>query len=136
KPRERPVSRSVATWARVTVPYSANQLRRSSELVWKGRFPTKMFLLMVFLRPGRPGLEARTAGLLHPSVGHAGPSLRGDTSRESWEATGQRSAGQVSGTVEHRAAVSSVMSGVGTRHTHLLTLSNRRGKSSPNPPVS
>src|SRR3954453_6954931 len=81
KPRERPVSRSVATWARVTVPYSPNQLSRSSEVVWKGRFPTKMFLLIVFLRPHRPAWVERTATSLPPPWGAAGrhcPAIRLD----------------------------------------------------------
>src|SRR6478672_6276855 len=52
-PRLRPVSRSVTTDALVTVPCSANNSRRSSEVVPKARFPTYNFLLtaITLLRP-------------------------------------------------------------------------------------
>src|SRR5690348_13016996 len=46
KPRERPVSRSVVTCARVTVPCWANNCSRSAAVVLKDRLPTYKFLLI------------------------------------------------------------------------------------------
>src|SRR5262249_19033992 len=60
KPRDRPVSRSMMTCARVTVPYWENASWRSSEVVPKGRLPTYKFLLMVTHSrpPHRAALDA------------------------------------------------------------------------------
>jgi hypothetical protein len=48
-PRLRPVSRSVMTWALVTVPNWPNTWASSSLVVWKAMLPTYSFLLMVLL---------------------------------------------------------------------------------------
>src|SRR5262249_26367503 len=58
KPRERPVSRSSTTWARVTVPNWPNAWSRSSAVVEKARLPTYRFLLI-----------ALPSGLAGPSRG-------------------------------------------------------------------
>src|SRR5688572_24034461 len=62
KPRDRPVSRSVTTWADSTAPNSPNASRRSSAVVPKGRLPTYNFLLMVILPRGLlgPGKNLKT----------------------------------------------------------------------------
>jgi hypothetical protein len=46
-PRERPVLRSVITWALATAPCGPNKLRKSAPVVWNVRFPTKIFFNMV-----------------------------------------------------------------------------------------
>ena len=44
KTADRPVSRSLVTWARLTVPWSPNSFSRSSVVVVKARFPTYRFM--------------------------------------------------------------------------------------------
>ena len=46
KPRERPVSRSVMTWAEVTTPTVPKRFASSSDVVEKGRLPTYRFVAM------------------------------------------------------------------------------------------
>src|SRR5262249_7952371 len=55
KPRERPVSRSVITCTRETVPNCAKASRRSSEVVLNGRFPTYRFFAMIDPHPRLTG---------------------------------------------------------------------------------
>src|SRR5262245_17624002 len=53
-PRDCPVSRSVTTWALVTVPNRPNSCSRSADVVVNARFPTYRFLLMRDSGPGQP----------------------------------------------------------------------------------
>src|SRR5438034_8863873 len=53
-PRDRPVSRSVITWARVTVPCWPNSCSRSSDVVLNGRFPTYRFFATPHPRGATP----------------------------------------------------------------------------------
>src|SRR4051812_37057668 len=62
-PRLRPVSRSVTTWALVTVPNCPHRASRSSEVVPKARFPTYNFVLTTHLPRPCPGrITRRTPG--------------------------------------------------------------------------
>src|SRR5262245_47429913 len=62
-PRDRPVSRSVITWARVTVPCCANSCSRSSDVVLNGRFPTYRFFATPHPRGATPrDTTERTSG--------------------------------------------------------------------------
>src|SRR4051794_39737317 len=92
KPRERPVSRSITTWALVTVPYSAKRFARSSDVVPKARFPTyNFFIRLTLLRPlsGRYGTEPSVGNLptdadVRTQRGAYNPGTGGNTGRSIW----------------------------------------------------
>src|SRR4051812_40329873 len=83
-PRDRPVSRSVITWARVTVPYWPNAVSKSAAVVLNGRLPTYRFLLMRHLlrgtRPPRTlGPTGRTCGPEDANTAPDNPTLTDGT---------------------------------------------------------
>jgi|HubBroStandDraft_4_1064222.scaffolds.fasta_scaffold738572_1 hypothetical protein len=64
-PRERPLTRSVATNILVTVPYCANRSRQSSSTVAKDRFPTNNFISTITMYPSHTAVP-ETPGFKSP----------------------------------------------------------------------
>src|SRR5690348_5757520 len=62
KPRDLPVSRSIAMCTRATWPNGSKIARRSPSVVWKLMFPTNKFFMPISFTPGQTSTDTSTAG--------------------------------------------------------------------------